>query len=68
LLFKLALSRHKFVIKFWNSIVSGAKSIVCSGGMKLKDFVSFHSALRRPFYEYIVTGYQPKTISFRLPY
>jgi len=39
----LALLLHKFIIKFWNSIVSCAKSIACSSGMKLKNFVSFHS-------------------------
>jgi len=36
--------------------------------MKLKDFVSFHSTLLQPFYEYIVPGFQTKTSSFRLSY
>jgi len=36
--------------------------------MKLKNFVSFHSTLLRPFYEYTVPGFQPKTRSFQLPY
>jgi len=44
--------------------VSCAKSIACLGGMKLKNFVSFHSTLLRPFYEYTVPGFQPKTRSF----
>jgi len=48
--------------------VSCAKSIASLSGMKLKNFVSFHSTLLRPFYEYIVPGFQPETSSFRLPY
>jgi len=48
--------------------MSCAKSIACLGGMKLKNFVSFHSTLWLPFNEYIVPGFQPKTSSFRLPY
>jgi len=48
--------------------VSCAKSVACLGGMKLKDFVSFHSTLLQPFYEYIVPGFQTKTSSFRLSY
>jgi len=48
--------------------VSCAKSIVCLGGMKMKNFVSFHSTFLRPFYKDIVTGFQPKTSSFWLPY
>jgi len=42
LFFKLALLLHKFIIKFWNPIVSCAKSIACLSGIKLKNFVSFH--------------------------
>jgi len=41
LLFKLALLLYKFIIKFWNSIVSCAKSIACLSGMKLKNCM-FH--------------------------
>jgi len=48
--------------------VSCAKAIACLGGMKLKIFVSFHSTLWRPFYKYIIPGFQPKTSSFQLPY
>jgi len=48
--------------------MSCAKSIACLGGMKLKNFVSFHSTLLRPFDTYIVPGFQPKTSSFWLPY
>jgi len=36
--------------------------------MKLKNFVTFHLTLWRPFCEYIVLGFQPKTSSFPLPY
>ena len=59
---------HKFIIKFWNSIVSCAKSIACLSRMKLKNFVSFHFTLCRPVYKYIIPGLQPKTSSFLLPY
>jgi len=48
--------------------MSCAKSIACLGGMKLKNFVSFHSKLLRLVYEYIVPEFQSKTSSFRLPY
>ena len=48
--------------------MSCAKSIACIGGIKLKNFVSCHSTLIRPFDEYIVPGFQPKTSSFWLPY
>ena len=59
---------HKFIIKFWNSIVSCAKSIACINGMKLKNFISFHLTLWRQVYEYIVPGFQFKTSSFPLPF
>ena len=58
LLFKLALLLHKFIIKFWNSVVSCAKSITCLSRMQLKKFVSFHLKLWRPVYEYIVPGFR----------
>jgi len=48
--------------------MSCAKSIACLGGMKLKNFVSSHSTLWRPFDKYTIPGFQPKTSSFRLPY
>jgi len=48
--------------------VSCAKSIACLSGMKLKDFVSFHSTLLWPFDEYIVPGFQLKTSCFQLHY
>ena len=48
--------------------MSCAKSIACLGGMKLKNFVSFHLTLWRRVYEHIVPGFQPKTSSFPLPY